>query len=231
MDAFFKALDARRYDVSGKPQRFGGNTFVTVLGMVFDVRLHEPCRRKVQLLTPEELQTKKKYGSVDTRASVMVPTGRLCLEFGNQSGTIVLAHRKDGVHVRLENTLNDLIVSVLRKVDESRQTAKERERKAAVRREAESRQRQEAERLKEVARLAEQERADIQSLLADVKQWRDSQEIRAYLDEMRRVVSARGEIIQPGSEFATWMDWASGVASELNPLRSLAPPTPTRPAG
>jgi hypothetical protein len=27
---------------------------VTVLGVVFDVRLHEPCRRQVHLLTPEE---------------------------------------------------------------------------------------------------------------------------------------------------------------------------------
>lgn len=231
MDALFKALEERGYDVGGKPEPFGGTTLVTVLGVVFDVRLHEPCRRQVHLLTPEEQQRKKQYGSVYVPAHDMVPTGKLCLEFRTQGGWMVLAHRKDGERVRLENTLNDLIVSVLRKVDAERQAAREWERKAAIQREAELRKQAEAERQRQLALAAEQEQARVQALLAEVKRWRDSREILAYLDEVRRVVTARGQVIEPGSTLAQWMSWAESVANSLDPLRPSAPQTPTRPAG
>lgn len=231
MDTLFKALEERGYDVGGKPERYGGTTLVTVLGMVFDVRLYEPCRRQVHLLTPEEQQRKKQYGSVYVPAHDMVPTGKLCLEFRTQGGWMVLAHRKDGERVRLENTLNDLIVSVLRKVDAERQAERERERKAAIQRDAELRRQAEAEHQRQLVLAAEQEQARVQELLAEVKRWRDSREIMAYLDEIRRIVAARGHVIQPESKLAHWIHWAEGVATSLNPIRPMAPQTPTRPAG
>ena len=231
MDTLLKALEERGYDVGGKPERYGGTTLVTVLGMVFDVRLYEPCRRQVHLLTPEEQQRKKQYGSVYVPAHDTVPTGKLCLEFRTHGGWMVLAHRKDGERVRLENTLNELIVSVLRKVDAERQAERERERKAAIQREAELRKQAEAEHGRQLALAAEQEQARVQELLAEVKRWRDSREIMAYLDEIRRLVAARGHVIQPESKLAHWMHWAEGVATSLNPIRSMAPQTPTRPAG
>ena len=101
----------------------------------------------------------------------------------------------------------------------------------AGQREAEARQRQEAQRQKELALAAEQEHARVQALLAEVKRWRDSQEIRAYLDEVRRVIAARGQVIEPGSKLERWMDWAGSVAHTLDPLRASAPQTLTRPAG
>jgi hypothetical protein len=231
IDTLFKALEERGYEVGGTPERFGGTTLVTVLGVVFDVRLHEPCRRQVHLLTPDEQRRKKQFGSVYAPAHDMVPTGRLCLEFRTQGGWMVLAQRQDGERVKLENSLKDLIVAVLRKVDAELQAVRDRERKAEVQREAEARQRQEAQREKELALAAEQEKARVQALLAEVKRWRDSQEIRAYLDEVRRVIAARGQVIEPGSKLAHWMDWAGSLAHTLDPLRPSAPPAPTRPAG
>jgi hypothetical protein len=231
MDTLFKALEERGYEVGGTPERFGGTTLVTVLGVVFDVRLHEPCRRQVHLLTPDEQRRKKQFGSVHAPAHDMVPTGRLCLEFRTFGGWMVLAHRQDRERVRLEEMLKDLIVAVLRKVDAERQAARERERKAAAKREAEAQQRLEAEREKHLAMEREQEQARVDALLADVKRWRDSQEIRAYLDEVRRVIAARGQGVEPGSNLERWIEWAGSVAHSLDPLRRTAPPAPTRPAG
>lgn len=229
MDTLFKALEERGYEVAGTPEKFGGATLVTVLGVKFDVRLHEPCRREIHLLTPDEQRRKKESGYVSAPSHDMVPTGRLCLEFRVEGGWMVLAHRQDGERVRLENTLKDLIVAVLRKVDAARQEARERERKALIQREAEARQRLEEERQKQRALEQEQEEERLRELLAEVKRWRDSQEIRAYLDEVRRVIAARGQVIQPGGKLERWMSWARDVAHRLDPLRPPVPPPGGRP--
>jgi hypothetical protein len=231
MDTLLNALEERGYDVGGPPQEFGGTTLVNVLGMTFDVRLHEPCRRKVHLLTPDEQERKKKYGSVFAPAHDSVPTGRLCLEFRCQNAVFVLAHRKDGERVRLEDSLKDLIVAVLRKVDEERQAARERARRDSVRRDAETRQKQEADRQQGLIVDQEEEDARVRGLLAEVKRWRDSQEIQAYLEHIRRVISERNQTIRPGSDFERWMAWADSVATRLDPLTPSAPLAPTRPAG
>jgi hypothetical protein len=231
MDTLLKSLEERGYEVGGPPQNFGGTTLVTVLGVKFDVRLHEPHRRQVHLLTPDEQRRKKEYGSVYAPAHDKVPTGRLCLEFRVEGGWMVLAHRQDGERVRLENSLKELLVAVLRKVDSERQATRERERKAAALREAEDRQRLEEERLQRLALEQQEEEDRLKVLLAEVKRWRDSQEILAYLEEIRRVVAARGGMIEPGSKLGNWMVWASNLARRLDPRRPATPSPGDRPSG
>jgi hypothetical protein len=230
MDTLFTALEERGYEVGGTPEKFGGTTLVTVLGVKFDVRLHEPCRRQVHLLTPDEQRKKEQNGYSYAPSHDKIPTGRLCLEFRTEGGWMVLAHRQDGERVRLENSLKDLIVAVLRKVDLERQAEREREQKRAVQREAEAQQRCEEERRKQMALEQQQEEARLEALLAEVKRWRDSQEIRAYLEEVRRVIAARGQVIPPGGKLERWMHWAGAMADRLDPLRPSDPPAPTRPA-
>lgn len=219
MDTLLKTLEERGYEVTGTPEKFGGTTLVTVLGVKFDVRLHEPCRRQIHLLTPDELRRKKENKYVYAPSHDKVPTGRLCLEFRVEGGWMVLARRQDGERVRLENTLKELIIAVLRKVDAERQADQERKRKQSIQREAEARARQEEERRKQLAMEQEQDEARLKALLAEVKRWRDSQEIRAYLDEIRRVIASRGQVIQPGSKLDQWMNWAGTMAHRLDPLR------------
>lgn len=219
MDTLLRALEERGYEVTGKPERIGGTTLVTVFGQTFDVRLHEPCRREIHLLTTDEQQTKKKFGSVHARSHDMVPTGRLSLEFRAKCGSTVLAHSRDGERVWLENTLKDLLVAVLRKVGAERQAAKERERTEAVRQEAKRHNRRSDERQKQQALEREQEEAQVQSLISEVARWRQSQEIRAYLKEICRIIDRQGQIIPTGSNLERWMAWAGDVAYRLDPLR------------
>jgi hypothetical protein len=50
-----------------------------------------------------------------------------------------------------------------------------------------------------------------------------------YLEEIRRVISGRGQVIQVGSELDHWMSWAGQVAHRLDPL-SPTDPEPEPPA-
>jgi hypothetical protein len=218
MDTLLKAMEARGYQVSGSPDIHGGRTEVTILGVKFDVRLYEPLRREIHLRTPEELESDKRRGGEIGPRYDRVATGRLRLEFRTAGGWTVQAHRQDGDRMKLEATLSELIVAVLRKVDAERQTRRVREEKAAVQRQEQDRQRREQERLNQQAREQQQERLRVEALLAEVKRWRECQEIRLYADQVRRIVTARGTQIEHGSDLDRWLNWVGRVADRLDPL-------------
>ena len=145
------------------------------------------------------------------------PTGRLRIELVDVRGHS--AGRKqwsDGKRQRLD----DLLASVLRGVYDAAQASKrwreEVERWRRERKEAERRRREEQER-----RAAEQARR--KDLEVQANQWKQSQTLAAYLDEVERQAAQRTLSPQEQQAYDAWITWARDYARRLNPLADGLP--------
>lgn len=150
-----------------------------------------------------------------------VPSGRLEL-FIDQSG-MYWAHGcrftwRDGKKP-LEQRLNsfmdgleDLATRMLAHEEEEKRKAEQR-RVEELRRQEETRQRAE-KRAKYDA-----ERARVEQLRQQARCWKEADDLRRFIDAVKRIHGA----IEPGSEIAQWLDWASQQADRLDPLRPSPP--------
>ena len=230
MDAVLKAAQERGHEVWGKPDQRHRSTFIKVLGETMELRIYEPNLQKTHELTKDELATKEKNGRTFARRHDYVPSRRLCLQLREGTYTVVWEAR-DGKRVRVEDRINKLFIAALRHADESLKWRRKREQEAAVRRAAEERRLAEEERQRRLEEARKREQAKVQSLLDEVTNWRRSVDLRAYLQEVRRVIAEQGHTIQLGSDLDQRLRWAEGVADDLDPLMPPDPSPPEAGAG
>jgi hypothetical protein len=145
------------------------------------------------------------------------PTGRLRIELVDvQDHGAGRKQWSDGKRQRLE----DLLVSVLRGVYDAAQASKRwreaLETRHRERKEAERRRREEEER-----RAAEQARR--KDLEVQANQWKQSQTLTAYLDEVERQAARRTLSPQKQRVYDAWITWARDYARRLNPLADGLP--------
>jgi hypothetical protein len=84
------------------------------------------------------------------------------------------------------------------------------------RRAAEVREFEEAQR-----RSIERKRFD--DLMAASTRWNQSQMLREYLEAAKRKYLDQHSVLEPGSEMAQWLNWASRQADCLDPLTDSPP--------
>lgn len=212
MDTLIKALEKRGFKV----ERPAYGTKVTVCGETFDIRLYEPSLQKPHQKTPEEKADERARRYSFAPKLDHVPSGQLCLRLCVPTDvTRVIAQWRDTKTRSVEDRLNDFIRRLLREADDDKRQRAEVERRHQEQLEAERLRQEELElrRQEQEARLEEQKR--VNDLLAEVRAWRQSQEIQAYLAEIRRVHAAQGKAIEPDSELGQWMEWAEGVNQRL----------------
>jgi hypothetical protein len=123
----------------------------------------------------------------------------------------------------MEDLLARFVDGFIEVAARKKQREEDEKRREQERLEAE-RKRQDVARLRaeKMAQIkAEQTRVD--SLLQKAKAWRQSENIREYIRaSSARHLSEHGAI-EPGGEFATWVEWASQQADRLDPLAESPP--------
>lgn len=210
LDALAQALEARSVPLVVGADDPGSR--VTMLGVSHEIALEESTDRKVRELTPAQKKAQQKDPWLyRTPQYDYTPTGRLTLRIkGYGSGE--RRSWSDGKQQRLEDCLNAFVIGLIRVA--VRQRAQELEWERQRREwEAEERRRREAERQRRL------EEARAQVLEMQLSAWHKSQQVRAYVEAVRRTAIERHGAIEPGSHLEQWLTWTGEYADRLDPLR------------
>jgi hypothetical protein len=150
-----------------------------------------------------------------------VPSGRLEL-FIDQSG-MYWAHGcrftwRDGKKP-VEQRLSSFMDSLEDLATRMRAHQDEEQRKAEQRRIEELRRREETRQRAEKRAKYDAERARVEQLRQQARCWKEADDLRRFIDTVKQMHGA----IEPGSEIAQWLDWATQQADRLDPLRPSPP--------
>jgi len=201
MNALIKALEARGFKI------LLNKNSVSVLGETIEFGLRESIKRTEREPLPDE---KKRY-SWQYEKYDYHPTGKLILSIKNSIGTGLRKNWSDGQKHRVEDSLNDFVVGLIKAAVDMRAWKLERDRQHR------EWQEQERLRLEEEKRRREQEEL-LQCLSNDASAWHKSRNIRAYADAVKHaVIKEHGEILS-GSKLDTWLAWAYSQADRTDPL-------------
>jgi hypothetical protein len=146
-------------------------------------------------------------------------TGRLTLrirkdleEYGMGRG--LRASWSDGANQRLERVLHQFVEGLrlmARDVAAARQKAEQRRLEAEAQRQAQ-----------EARAAAERAEADRRKAVEEfIPHWRLAKELRAYMADIRAIVSDAGLCIEPDSEMGEWLRWCDGYADRVDPLTAV----------
>lgn len=210
MNAVVKAFEKRGWTVTvGAGEDYGSH--VTVLGQRVSFGIREP-RKQIpnEPAKPERLVTGEWYTPFRAKYS-QVPSGRLCLVIRNRWGRAVEKSLSDGKTVRLEEKLNDFMVTVVALAHERSEWDQRRLEAEQQRREAEQR------RLAEQRRM-EVEKARLKALEDQAQRWHRSRILVEYVAAVRTHMAQEEEMGVEAGELEEWLAWAESHARALNPL-------------
>lgn len=230
MDAILKSAVARGYNLSLEKTYHNGEksdevvTYVIILGEKLEIGLEEIIERTDHRPTEAEKKKQGKYSWYTPWPKYdFIQTGRLVLKIKNIWNAALRKSWSDGKQQRLEECLNDFFAALLKAALEKRA-----ERLESERREVERRIWMEQQAELEEKRREEEER--FQRLITDAKAWQQSNEIRSYVDAVRKKTVEKCGAVPPGSEVDHWLGWAIMRADMLDPLKRQ-PHEPQEPDG
>jgi hypothetical protein len=203
-DAFAKACESRGFELrpGNQGSTFGGQLRVVIEGEDFEFSIDERMRQEPYRMTDDEIARRKRGGYVYTPAYQYVPTGELTIKIGPAFGSGLQHSWADSRSRKVEERLGDVILG-MRKLAVWR--AAEREK----RRRKEERLAREQQRRAELRARIEAERKAINKLEEDARDWRQAEEIRAFVAARSRAAPTE----------KSWTAWALQQADRIDPLR------------
>ena len=217
MDTLLKALDKRGHEVTSGPS-------VEILDVKLGFSITEQLETKKK--QPEDHDLNGRYSFGHSRYDVVrVPSGRLELHIDADSywGDGCRRTWRDTKKQTIENRLNQFVAgmyTLAAKKKEHEEVVRERERK---RREEERRRQEEAEKRAEKRRQFEAEHERVNLLLRQASNWKQSQDLREFIEATKQRLLAENQHLEPGSELADWLIWADQQADRLDPLKPSPP--------
>ncbi|HYV38768.1 MAG TPA: hypothetical protein VE988_23990 [Gemmataceae bacterium] len=214
-DAILKTCEASSYTVDRGPT-------VTIQDAKIPFGIVERLETKQEQPKEHDLDGHYDFGYNRINRK-QVPSGRLEL-FIDQSG-MYWAHGcrftwRDGKKP-LEQRLNSFMDGLEDLAVRMRAHLEEEQRKAEQRRVEELRRQEEARQRAEKRAKYDAERARVEQLRQQARCWKEADDLRRFIDAVKRMHGA----IEPGSEIAQWLDWATQQADRLDPLRPSPPST------
>lgn len=210
LDAFFKALTARRFEF--KP---GANEHycmgIVIHGEVISFSLDERLRQEPHRLTDKERQTKERGGYIYPPTYDYIPSSELTIKIGGAWNSGLQSQWKDTSSAKLEEKLGDLIIGLVKNAEWQRNARLQREEAARLREEENARR-------DARIRLQEDEAKAVGKLTKDAGSWHQAQQLRAYIEAVERCgIRPDGNGLE-GQSLPDWIEWAKRQADRLDPL-------------
>jgi hypothetical protein len=211
MDTLVKSLETRGLDISvAKEPPF--STSVSVMDEVIKFALSEDLNRAERKLTAALMKEKEKHPWMYSRQEYdYSPNGLLSLRIKNDDSLNTRKIWSDGRRQRLEDSLNSFVGGLIKAAIAIKHLRAEREQRE-LKWQEERRQREESERI----RREEEEKMKV--LDREVASWQRSQQIRSYLDAVKKWGIQKYGEIKPDSKLQQWLTWATRQADRLDPL-------------
>ena len=211
MDTLIKALETRGFDISvAKEPPF--STSVSVMDEVIKFALIEDLDRTERKLTIAQMKEKEKHPWMYSREEYdYSPNGVLSLRIKNDDSLNTRKTWSDGRRQRLEDCLNSFVGGLIKAAIAIKHLRAERERRE-LKWQEERRQREESERI----RREEEEKMKV--LDREVASWQRSQQIRSYIDAVKKWGIQKYGEIKPDGKLHQWLTWATKQADRLDPL-------------
>jgi hypothetical protein len=211
MDTLVKALEARGLDISvAKAPPF--STSISIMDEVIKFALHEDLNRTERKLTSVQMKEKKEHSWMYcTQEYDYSPNGILLLKIKNDDVMNTRKTWSDGRKQRLEECLNSFVGGLCKAAIAIKHLRTEREQRE-LKWQEERRQREEWERI----RREEEEKMKV--LDREVASWHRSQQIRSYIDAVKKWALQKYGEIKPDSKLYQWLAWATKQADRLDPL-------------
>lgn len=208
LDTLIKACTKRGYTIQDGRKENDSNVRLIVNGEAVIVSLEERVRRTPHQLTAQEQARRRLYSWTHVQKYDYAPSGELTLKIDGISGSCIRSHWSDGSRRRLEDCLNDVIVSLVHAA--AWLLADRQQREEQARRWQEQERRREAER-----RRAEQEHQAIAKLEEKALAWQRARTIRAYVDAVEAKAREKGTL---NDEQLQRIARARHLADRIDPL-------------
>jgi hypothetical protein len=201
MDTLVKALEAREFDISvAKEPPF--STSISVMEEVIKFAINEDLNRTERKLTTAQMKEKEKHPWMyNTLEYDYSPNGILFLKIKNDDVWNTRKTWSDGKRQRLEDCLNSFVGGLIKTAE-------------AIRLEWQERRRQQ----EESERIRREEEEKLKVLDREVASWHRSQQIRLYIDAVKKWAIQKYGEVKPDSKLHQWLTWATQQADRLDPL-------------
>ena len=211
MDTLVKALETRGFDISVQKEA-PFSTTIAVMDEIIEFALNEDLNRTERKLTSAQMKEKEKHPWMySIQEYDYSPNGILYLRIKNDDSLNTRKTWSDGRRQRLEECLNSFVGGLAKAAIAIKHLRTERERRE-LRWQEEKRQREESERI----RRENEEKMKI--LDREVESWQRSQQIRSYIEAVKKWGIQKYGEIKPDSKLYEWLTWATKQADRLDPL-------------
>ncbi len=211
------ALKSRGYKISKKPEKPSDNRqpqygyyhqretypiYVFMLDTYISFKISESSKKY-------EIPKKDRKSSYDTYE--YIPTGNLCFEISDNPYESNARNKwKDGKRQRVENTLNDIIINMIKIATMKKEQEAQRAEKQKIRE-------IEAEKQREIERLAKIENARIDILLKDAERLVKYNQVKEYIEVMTAAGKKQHGENYTDSDFSKWVEWAEVFIDKNSP--------------
>jgi hypothetical protein len=208
IDALVKACVTRGFAIKAGTSQDRSQAKLIVNGETLGLSIEERLRRQAHEPTARERAELERSRWSSAPKYDYVPTGELTLKLDGGYGSGVRSNWSDGRHRRIEESLNQVIVSLVHMAAWlTAERLKEEERKRRFQ--------AEQDRRTALRHRVEQERQAVTKLEKDAQAWQRARTIRAYVDAVEAKARESGT---PDDEWANWMVWACQQADRIDPL-------------
>jgi hypothetical protein len=212
-DALLKGFERRGFEL--RPGQRGlmiaSGLQVIVYEEAYSISIEERMRRETHKPTPDEAGRLRRGQYAWMRSYDYHPTGEFTLKVEPCYGSGIQSSWRDTRNQRIEQRLNEVMVS-LRRHAALRKVERARAQRRAARFEAEQQRRA------EMRARVEAEREAMAKLEIDFDAWNRAERIRAFVDVVETHPAHRSDAGLPA-----WASWARECADRIDPLKDAPP--------
>lgn len=212
-DALLKGFERRGFELRGgnRGLRISSGLQIVVDEEAYSISIEERMRRETHKPTPDEAGRLRRGRYVWMRNYDYHPTGEFTLKIEPCYGSGIQSSWKDTRNQRIEQRLNEVMVS-LRRHAALRKVERARAQRRAARFEAEQQRRA------DLRARVEAEQDAMAKLESDFDAWNRAERIRAFVAVVESHPEHRSDAGMPD-----WAKWARGCADRIDPLKDAPP--------